>query len=102
MPHNLPRSTRPLGFRFRLSSTRMAWRLSILHFTTLLLTTWPYWLQGFAQKISTDTPVPPLQWINLSDLLKGSSPPPPLKDAAVGYDETRHALNVKLLGVKLT
>lgn len=33
-------------------------------------------------------PVPPLQWINLTGLLSGSAPPP-LKDTAVGYDETR-------------
>lgn len=33
--------------------------------------------------------VPPLQWINLSNLLQGSKGPPPLRDAAMGYDETR-------------
>ncbi|KAI0080895.1 hypothetical protein K474DRAFT_1704432 [Panus rudis PR-1116 ss-1] len=41
----------------------------------------------FAQSISTSTPVPPLQWINLTGLLGGSSPAPPLKDASIGYDE---------------
>jgi hypothetical protein len=41
-----------------------------------------------AQTISTNTPVPPLQWINLTSVLQGNAPPP-LKDAAIGYDETR-------------
>ncbi|KAF9462635.1 hypothetical protein BDZ94DRAFT_1219539 [Collybia nuda] len=71
----------------------MAWRLSILRLIYFLLTSWSYWSQVYAQTISIDTPVPPLQWINLSGLLKGSSRPPPLKDASVGYDETRHACN---------
>ena len=35
------------------------------------------------------TQVPPLQWINLSNHLQGSSQPPPLRDAAMGYDDTR-------------
>lgn len=43
-----------------------------------------------AQNISTSIPVPPLQWINLSNLLQGSSGPPPLRDASVGYDDTRY------------
>lgn len=42
-----------------------------------------------AQSISTNTPLPPLQWINLSPFLQGSTAPPPLKDAALGYDESR-------------
>ena len=33
-------------------------------------------------------PVPPLQWIELTNLLGGSSVPPPLKDASIGYDDT--------------
>ncbi|KAF9568914.1 hypothetical protein CPC08DRAFT_279667 [Agrocybe pediades] len=45
-----------------------------------------------AQNISTTTPVPPLQWINLSPFLQGSSHPPPLRDASVGYDETSRSL----------
>ncbi|TFK43545.1 hypothetical protein BDQ12DRAFT_731551 [Crucibulum laeve] len=45
-----------------------------------------------AQTISTNTPVPPLQWINLSNLLQGSAHPPPLKDAAIGYDETSRSI----------
>jgi hypothetical protein len=43
------------------------------------------------EKISTSIPVPPLQWLNLSGLLHGPSPPP-LKDAAIGYDETRYVI----------
>ncbi|KAG6814168.1 hypothetical protein H0H92_000844 [Tricholoma furcatifolium] len=61
----------------------MAWKSSAL-FTTC------FFLAVHAQSISTNTPVPPLQWINLSPLLQGSSSPPPLKNAAIGYDETRH------------
>ncbi|KAF8913884.1 hypothetical protein CPB84DRAFT_1669330 [Gymnopilus junonius] len=45
-----------------------------------------------AQNISTTTPVPPLQWINLTGLLQGSTPPPPLADAVVGYDDDSRTL----------
>lgn len=44
-----------------------------------------------AQSISTSTPVPPLQWINLTSLLQGSSAPP-LKDASIGYDNSTRTL----------
>ena len=44
-----------------------------------------------AQSISTSTPVPPLQWINLTDLLQGPSAPP-LKDASIGYDNSTRTL----------
>lgn len=44
-----------------------------------------------AQNISTSTPVPPLQWINLSSLLQGPAAPP-LKDASIGYDDTTRTL----------
>ncbi|KAJ7781250.1 hypothetical protein B0H16DRAFT_1497630 [Mycena metata] len=37
-------------------------------------------------------PVPPFQWLNLSALLKGSTQPPGLKDAAMGYDENSRSL----------
>ncbi|KAH9853616.1 hypothetical protein C2E23DRAFT_916420 [Lenzites betulinus] len=40
-----------------------------------------------AQAISSSMPVPPLQWINLSQLLDGPAAPP-LKDATIGYDDT--------------
>ncbi|KAI0053628.1 hypothetical protein FA95DRAFT_1552125 [Auriscalpium vulgare] len=46
---------------------------------------------GHAQSISTSTPVPPLQWINLTGLLQGS-PAPPLKDPSIGYDESSRSL----------
>ncbi|KAI0068702.1 hypothetical protein BV25DRAFT_1817611 [Artomyces pyxidatus] len=46
---------------------------------------------GQAQSISTSTPVPPLQWLNLTSLLSGS-PAPPLKDPSIGYDETSRTL----------
>jgi hypothetical protein len=46
---------------------------------------------GHAQSISTSTPVPPLQWINLTGLLQGPSAPP-LKDASIGYDNTTRTL----------
>ncbi|KAF9476458.1 hypothetical protein BDN70DRAFT_882353 [Pholiota conissans] len=47
-----------------------------------------------AQNISTSTTVPPLQWINLSNLVQGSTKPPPLRDASLGYDETSRSLIV--------
>lgn len=47
-----------------------------------------------AQNISTTATIPPLQWINITGLLQGSTQPPPLKDAAIGYDETSRSLIV--------
>ncbi|KAF8175374.1 hypothetical protein BJ912DRAFT_988653 [Pholiota molesta] len=47
-----------------------------------------------AQNISTSSTVPPLQWINLSNLLQGSTSPPPLRDASLGYDDTSRSLIV--------
>lgn len=44
-----------------------------------------------AQSISTSRPVPPLQWINITSLLQGSSAPP-LKDASIGYDNVTRTL----------
>lgn len=44
-----------------------------------------------AQSISTSTPVPPLQWINLTGLFQGPAAPP-LKDASIGYDNTTRNL----------
>lgn len=46
-----------------------------------------------AQSISTSTPVPPLQWINLTGLFQGPAAPP-LKDASIGYDNTTRTLIV--------
>ncbi|KLO10239.1 hypothetical protein SCHPADRAFT_856821 [Schizopora paradoxa] len=40
-----------------------------------------------AQNPATNTPVPPLQWIELTSLLTGSAPPP-MKYASIGYDST--------------
>ena len=58
---------------------------------------WSFYLlplqHAHAQSISTSTPVPPLQWINLTSLLQGPSPPP-LKDASIGFDNTSRTLVV--------
>ena len=43
--------------------------------------------------ISTSTPTPPLQWLNITQLLSGPSAPP-LKGASLGYDETTRTLIV--------
>ena len=43
--------------------------------------------------ISTSTPTPPLQWLNITGLLNGPGAPP-LKGASVGYDETTRTLLV--------
>lgn len=43
--------------------------------------------------ISTSTPTPPLQWLNITQLLSGPSAPP-LKGASIGYDETTRTLIV--------
>lgn len=58
---------------------------------SLLLLCSFYLFPAHAQSISTSTPVPPLQWINLTDLLHGPSAPP-LKDASIGYDNTTRTL----------
>ena len=44
-----------------------------------------------SQQISTNTPVPPLQWIQLTNLI-GGNPPASLKDASIGYDEVSRKL----------
>ena len=43
--------------------------------------------------ISTNTPTPPLQWLNITSLLSGPSAPP-LTGASIGYDETTRTLLV--------
>lgn len=43
--------------------------------------------------ISTSTPTPPFQWLNVTRLLSGPSAPP-LKGASIGYDETTRTLVV--------
>jgi hypothetical protein len=40
---------------------------------------------------STSMTIPPLQWINLTGLLSGPSPPP-LSGSSIGYDETTRSL----------
>ncbi|KAH7887753.1 hypothetical protein F5I97DRAFT_886400 [Phlebopus sp. FC_14] len=47
--------------------------------------------QAHAQSISTTTPVPPLQWLNITGLLQGASAPP-LKYSSIGYDDTTRTL----------
>lgn len=45
--------------------------------------------------ISTTITVPPLQWINLTNhISSGTTSPPALRDATIGYDETRCAAGV--------
>lgn len=60
-----------LGFRLRLHAL---FTISLSISLTLAVTT-----------PSTNTPVPPLQWIELTNLLSGSSPPG-LKYASIGFD----------------
>ncbi|KAH8118402.1 hypothetical protein DFH11DRAFT_1567220 [Phellopilus nigrolimitatus] len=62
-------------------SQRISRILTLSSFFSLVLTVAP----------STNTPVPPLQWIELTDLLSGSSPPG-LKYASIGYDSTSQTL----------
>ncbi|TRM67549.1 hypothetical protein BD626DRAFT_479127 [Schizophyllum amplum] len=70
----------------------MARSFPVLHCLVLLASLFP---RAAPQTISTSTPVPPLQWINLSDRLQGSdNAPPPLMDAAIGYDETTRTIIV--------
>ncbi|KIJ70578.1 hypothetical protein HYDPIDRAFT_77775, partial [Hydnomerulius pinastri MD-312] len=44
-----------------------------------------------AQSISTNTPVPPLQWLNITGIIQGP-PAPPLKYASIGYYDTSRTL----------
>jgi hypothetical protein len=64
----------------------MAWTYA-LYFILLI----SFFTCFHAQTISTSTPVPPLQWLNISALLSGPSPPP-LKDSTIAYDETTRSL----------
>ncbi|KAH7914369.1 hypothetical protein BJ138DRAFT_1123641 [Hygrophoropsis aurantiaca] len=50
-----------------------------------------YLSQTYAQQISVNTPIPPLQWLNITHLLQGATAPP-LMDAAIGYDDTTRQL----------
>jgi hypothetical protein len=55
---------------------------SLLHFLSFFLL---ILLHASAQSI-----VPPLQWINLSAIIKSTNGPPALKDAVIGYDDGRY------------
>ncbi|KAF9821215.1 hypothetical protein IEO21_00823 [Rhodonia placenta] len=69
----------------------MVWSLRLcISWTLLALILRPTTITH-AQQISTNTPVPPLQWINLTNHLSGESPPP-LKDASIGYDDTTRTI----------
>ncbi|KAF9221954.1 hypothetical protein BS17DRAFT_784207 [Gyrodon lividus] len=50
-----------------------------------------YFFTAHAQSFSTNTPVPPLQWLNITGLLQGPSAPP-LKYPSIGYDDTTRTL----------
>lgn len=63
---------------------RLAWMIVVYRFFSCFS-------QSYAQQISTSTPVPPLQWLNITGLLQGS-PAPPLKYASIGYDDTTRNL----------
>ncbi|EKM59169.1 uncharacterized protein PHACADRAFT_86460, partial [Phanerochaete carnosa HHB-10118-sp] len=72
---------------------RRLWPLShpVASTTLFFLISSVSFLQASAQSISTNTPVPPLQWINLTGLLTGPGPGP-LKDASIGYDPAHQDL----------
>lgn len=59
----------------------------LLVFTAITLSL-PAW-----SAISTSTPSPPLQWLNVTRLLSGAGAPP-LKGASIGYDEATRTLLV--------
>ncbi|KAH7929432.1 hypothetical protein BV22DRAFT_1080880 [Leucogyrophana mollusca] len=67
------------------SSFRLA---SVSNAALVLLT---YLSHTYAQQISVNTAVPPLQWLNITNLLQGATAPP-LKDASIGYDDTTRQL----------
>ena len=63
--------------------------------TLLLLISSVSFLHVSAQTIDTSIQVPPLQWINLTPHLQGSSHPA-VKDASIGFDPVKK--NVILFG----
>ncbi|KAG6332713.1 hypothetical protein ID866_6374 [Astraeus odoratus] len=67
-----------------LHPSRLSWFIVACH----LLICLP---ESHAQSISTNTPVPPLQWLNITGLLQGS-PAPALKYASLGYDDNTRNL----------
>lgn len=62
----------------------MAWLSSICFYSSLLLLS-----EHFTR--AQPLPTPPLQWLNLTGLLQGPSPPP-LKDASIGYDDSSRSV----------
>lgn len=74
----------------RRAPSRSAWACLPLMAPNISLLLFILASRVYSQTISTNTPVPPLQWINLTNLLQGTAHPPPLKDAAIGYDEIRY------------
>jgi hypothetical protein len=62
------------------------WPVSTTARTLLLLISAYSFLGSVAQRPSTSTQVPPLQWLNLTSQLNSPAAPPPLKDASIGYD----------------
>ncbi|KZT12572.1 uncharacterized protein LAESUDRAFT_5846 [Laetiporus sulphureus 93-53] len=61
-------------------------------YTPWILSSFLLWSVSHAQRISTSGPVPPLQWINLTNYLTGQSAPPGLIDASIGYNEATRTL----------
>lgn len=61
-----------------------------LHTVSLYLLT-SLVLYSVAQSPSANQPVPPLQWIELTNLASGPAPPP-LMYASMGYDENSRTL----------
>ena len=48
-------------------------------------------LPALVVAISTNMPVPPLQWLNITDLVQGTSAPP-LRYPSIGYDDSSRTL----------
>lgn len=79
-------SPSPDDCRRAMARALQPFRLTFLVFSVLLKLV-------FAQNPSTNTQVPPLQWIDLSGLTSGS-PPPGLKYASMGFDGTSQTVIV--------
>ena len=88
IPRNVQQGeTLPLSLLFSkqmVTHSRPSWLLLF----TIVGFSLPVW-----SAISTSTPTPPLQWLNITGLLTGPGAPP-LKGASIGYDETTRTLVV--------
>ena len=62
-------------------------------FSFSLLLSLAFLSPSLAQSPSTNLPVPPLQWIDLSPRITGSGPPA-VRDASIGFDESIRPLIV--------